>query len=380
MKKIAVVTSNRAEYGILTPLLKRIDEDNELHLELIVTGAHLSKKYGNTVEQIREDDFSICATIPILEDGNSALDISASIANAIRGFSRFFSCNKPDILVLLGDRTELLGVAIAAMNENIPIAHIHGGEVTEGAVDDCVRHALTKMSYIHFAGTEIYRKRIIQMGENPSRVFNVGTLGAENIFNAPFLSESDIRSDLGVPSGMRYSVVTLHPETVGSVSPSSIAGILCECMKYEKGYFFVVTAANSDLGGDTINEIFAEFADANENVIFIYSLGMKRYLSALKYAEFVMGNSSSGIIEAPILGTPTINIGNRQLGRIMTDTIVNVTFDKNEILGAIDRIGKVDRKPSTLYGNGDTSARIVSILKKFLSSNIDQKKGFYDLP
>ena len=380
MKEIAVVTSNRAEYGILTPLLKRIDEDDDLSLSLLVTGAHLSPKYGYTAEQIKEDGFNIAASVPILEEGNSAKDISTAIANAIKEFAEIFSNHKPDILVLLGDRTELLGAAIAAMNENILIAHIHGGEITEGAVDDCVRHALTKMSYLHFAGTEVYRKRIIQMGEDPARVFNVGTLGAENILRVPLMKEAEIREYIGIPNDKKYAVVTLHSETVDQLPPKSIAGLLCECMESNTEYFYVITASNSDVGGDRINEIFTKLADSNENITFKYSLGMKRYLSAVKYAAFVLGNSSSGIIEAPILGVPTINIGNRQCGRIMSETIINVPFDKREIMNAISRVREVDRKPTTLYGNGDASAKIVSVLKDYLSRNIDKKKGFYDMP
>lgn len=380
MKKIAVVTSNRAEYGLLNPLLKRIEEDEGLNLSLIVTGGHLSEKYGNTVEQIKNDGFHISMTVSILNEGNSAKDISESIANAIIGFSKLFADNKPDMVVMLGDRTELLGVAISAMNENIPIAHLHGGEVTEGAVDDCVRHALTKLSYIHFAGTEIYRNRIIQMGENPERVFNVGTLSAENILNVPLMSESELRDDISIPTSMEYVVVTLHPETVDQLSPERISGLLCECMENEPNLFYIITAANSDVGGDTINSVFARFSDSKDNVIFRHSLGMKRYLSAVKHASFVLGNSSSGIVEAPILGVPTINIGNRQRGRIMAETIINVPFDKQQIIEAIKQARQTARVPSTLYGDGNTSIKIVDIMKQFLDKDIDLKKGFYDLP
>lgn len=379
MKNIAVVTSNRAEYGILIPLIKRINEDDELQLSLIVTGAHLSLQYGNTIEEIKNDGFPVCATVPILEEGNEAIDISKTTANAIKGFSELFNGNKPDMVVLLGDRTEILGVAIAAMNENIPIAHIHGGEVTKGAVDDGVRHALTKLSYLHFAGTEGYRRRIIQMGENPSRVFNVGTLSAENILKAQLMSETEIRNELGIPSGMKYAVVTLHPETIDSLSPEYIAGILCECMELHKDCFYIITSSNSDAGGDTINSIFTELADNNDHVVFKYSLGMRRYLSAVRYAQYVLGNSSSGIVEAPVLGTPTINIGNRQCGRIMADTIINVPFDEKLIVEAMDEVQQIERKRFTLYGDGNTSERMVTIIKEALKEGIDLKKGFYDI-
>ena len=214
MKKIAIVTATRAEYGLLTPLIRRIINDKELKLELIVTGAHLSDKQEYTINAIYEDGFPISHIIPILEGGNSAYDISATMANAIRGFARCFRDDRPDMVVILGDRTEMLGIASAAMNERIPIAHIHGGEITEGAVDDCIRHALTKMSYIHFTATEEYRNRVIQLGESPNRVFNVGSLGTENILNEKLMNENEIRDDIGISLDKKYSVVTFHPVTL----------------------------------------------------------------------------------------------------------------------------------------------------------------------
>lgn len=379
MKKIAVVTSNRAEYGILSPLIKKIEEDSELNLWLIVTGAHLSEKYGMTINQIRENGFPIYAEISIYEGGNTAYDTSVTIANAVKKFASFFKDNRPDMLVLLGDRTELLGVAIAAMNENILIAHLHGGEVTEGAVDDCIRHALTKISYIHFTGTEIYRKRVIQLGENPARVFNVGTLSAENILKTELLDEIEIRNEIGIPTNKRYAVVTLHPETVDNISPKDIANLLCKCMKANSDLFFLITSSNSDAGGDQINEILSDYADMSNNAGFTYSLGMKRYLSAVKSSVFVLGNSSSGIVEAPILGVPTINIGNRQKGRIMTDTIINVPFKLDEIMRAINSAKNMPHQSIGIYGDGKTSERMIAIIKNSLNNPIDLKKGFYDL-
>ena len=379
MKNIAVVTSNRAEYGLLTPLIKRIYEDNDLRLVLVVTGAHLSEKYGNTIEQIKNDGFPIAATIPILEEGNTALDVSFAMANALKGFSEYFYNDRPDLLVLLGDRTELLGIAAAAMNSNIPIVHLHGGEVTEGAVDDGVRHALTKMSFIHFTDTDIYRNRVIQMGEHPSRVFNVGALSAENILNVPLMTEFEVRADIGIPEGKQYAVVTLHPETVDSLSPEKIANILCACMDKEEDTFFVITASNSDVGGDVINSVFRCHAEKKTNVVFRHSLGMRRYLSAVKYSEYVIGNSSSGIVEAPILGVPTVNIGNRQRGRIMTETIINAPFDMSSICDAIISAHNVKRTPSTVYGEGNASEKMIDIMKRILQNKIDLKKGFYDL-
>ena len=379
MKTVCVVTTNRADYGILTPLIKRINEDEELELWLVATGAHFSEKYGNTIYQIEEDGFPIKARLPILETGNEPYDISVTVSNAIKTFAEFFRTNKPDLLVLLGDRTEMLGVAIAAMNENIVIAHLHGGEVTEGAVDDCVRHALTKMSYLHFAGTEVYRKRIIQLGENPDRVYNVGTLSAENILSVPLMTEDEVRKDIGIPDNQNYAVVTLHPETIDSLSPQDISNILCESMRKFTDCYYVITASNSDVGGDVINTNLRNFAAEHDNVQYIESLGMKRYLSAVKYAMFVLGNSSSGIVEAPIIGTPTINIGNRQKGRLMAETIINVPFDEGKILTAMQRAEQIAHMPSNMYGEGDTSENMVLIIKKVLMENVDLKKGFHDL-
>ncbi len=379
MKKIAVVTSNRAEYGILTPLIEKINNDEELELSLVVTGAHLSSKYGHTIDQIKKDGFPIAAEIPILEESNTATDISFEVANSIKGFAEYFRDNRPDMLVILGDRTEMLGVGVAAMNENIPIAHLHGGEVTEGAVDDCVRHALTKMSYIHFTGTELYRKRVIQLGEAPERVFNVGTLSAENILKSELLDEASVREEIGIPKDIDYALVTLHPETVDLLSPEGIANLLCECMEKAKDTFFVITASNSDVGGDTINEIFTQFEDKHGNVIFRHSLGMKRYLSALKYSKYMLGNSSSGIGEAPIIGVPTINVGNRQSGRIMAETIINVPFDADKIEKAMEKAKTASHIPTKIYGDGCTSEKIIDIIKDVLNKGIDLKKGFYDL-
>lgn len=379
MKKIGIVTATRAEYGILTPLIREILKDDELELELIVTGTHLSKKHGNTIEQIKADGFPIKASIPILEEGNTPLDVSVTVANAVTGFAGYFRENRPDLLVILGDRTEMLGVAVAAMNERILMCHIHGGEVTQGAVDDCVRHALTKMSYLHFTGTEVYRKRVIQLGEHPDRVFNVGTLSAENILTTPLLSEKEIREELGIDAGRAYAVVTLHPETVDDLSPTDIANLLCQCMEEWKDLFFVITAANADAGGDQINRILEEFASKNDNAGFWISLGMKRYLSAVKAADLVLGNSSSGIVEAPVLGIPTVNIGNRQRGRLMADSILNVPFEKERIREGIEKARKMEHIPSTMYGDGTTSKKMVQWIKHFTKSDVDLKKGFYDL-
>lgn len=379
MNRVAIVTATRAEYGLLSPLIKRVDADEVLELDLIVTGTHLSHKHGYTIDNIRSDGIKISYEIPILDDDNTPYGVSITMANAVKGFAKCFKDDRPDIVVILGDRTEMLGVAAAALNERIPIAHIHGGEVTEGAVDDCIRHAITKMSYIHFTSTEAYRQRVIHMGEEPDRVFNVGALGVENILKQELMNEDEIRADVGIPAGMNYVVVTFHPVTMEDNTASDQVCELCEAMNDSPDFFYLITGANADAGGDCINSNLQDFAKAHSNAIFVPNLGMRRYLSAIKYAAFVMGNSSSGIIDAPVIGTPTINIGDRQKGRIRGDSIIDCNPKRGDILSAMNKSIDIDvSNPPDVYGKGDTSARIAEILKDTLTKGIDMKKTFYD--
>lgn len=380
MKKIAIVTATRAEYGILRPLIFCLKEEETFQLQILVTGTHLVEQYGNTQREIEKDGIEIFRRIPILEEGNTAYDISITMANAMCGFAEYFQEEKPDLLIVLGDRTEILGVCCAAMNEKIPIAHLHGGELTEGAVDDCVRHAITKMSYLHFAASEIYRKRIIQMGEEPDRVFDVGALGVENILSVPLLSYTDVCGQIGIPVGQKYAVVTFHPVTLEHDTARSQVMTLIDAMKHENQYFYLITKANADAGGAVVNELLEEFAQDNSNVLLVASLGMVKYLSAVKYSEFVLGNSSSGIIEAPAFGIPTVNIGDRQKGRIMADTIVQSGNNTDDIVNAIKQAVSIEHKVSDLYGDGHTSQKIVEVIKDFLyHKKIILKKKFYDM-
>lgn len=380
MKKIAIVTATRAEYGILKPLIEGLSKENEFEVQLLVTGTHLSEKHGVTQQEIIGDGNSIYRKIPILEQGNTPCDVSCTMANAIRGFALYFAQEKPDILIILGDRTEMLGICCAAMNERIPIAHLHGGELTEGAVDDCVRHAITKMSYLHFAATEVYRNRIIQMGEQPERVYNVGALGVENILNTQLLSYEDMCAQTGIPLGREYVVVTFHPVTLEDNTVEKQTEELIQAMREENKYFYLITKANADAGGDIVNEMFETFEKKQENVKLVASLGMLRYLSAVKYSAFVLGNSSSGIIEAPALGVPTVNIGDRQKGRLMSESVINCKNEVKDIVSAIASAEKAKHQVSHLYGDGTTSKKIIKNLKEFLQKDkIDLKKKFYDM-
>ena len=379
MKKIAVVTATRAEYGILRPLLERLEKEPEFQLLLYVTGTHLVSQYGNTQTEIEADGIAVHRKIPILESGNTPYAVSLTMANAIRGFADAFAQDKPDFLVVLGDRTELLGICSAAMNERIPIAHLHGGELTEGAVDDCVRHAVTKMSYLHLAAAEPYRQRIIQMGEAPERVFNVGALGVENTLNVPLFSREELCEEIGIPANLRYAVVTFHPVTLEAECAVEQTKALLDAIQEENQFFYLITKANADVGGEIVNTLCEQFAKQNSHVKLTASLGMKRYLSAVKYSAFVLGNSSSGIIEAPALGAPAVNIGNRQKGRLMADTVISCGNTKDEIAAAMKKAIRTERKKSILYGSGGTSEKIIKTLKEVLQGgNINLEKQFYD--
>ncbi len=380
MRKIAIVTATRAEYGILRPLIFRLNEEKTFQVQLYVTGTHLSQQYGNTQEEIVKDGLRIYKKIPILEAGNTPFDISITMANALRGFAEAFRSDRPDLLILLGDRTEILGICCAAMNERIPIAHLHGGELTEGAVDDCVRHAVTKMSYLHFAAAEVYRQRIIQMGESPERVFHTGALGVENILKVPLLSASELCQEVGIPKNCMLVVVTFHPVTLEAGEARQQVQELILAMKANPQYYYLITKANADVGGHLVNECLEQFAKETEGAKLTASLGMVRYLSAVRYSDFVLGNSSSGIIEAPAMGTPTVNIGNRQKGRLMADTIVSCKSAHEEITAAMHTAAQMERRKSKLYGDGHTSERITAILKDFLENNkINLEKKFYSI-
>lgn len=380
MKKIAIATATRAEYGILHPLIVRLMKEKEFHVQLLVTGTHLEKQFGYTMQEIEKDGLPIARKIPILSDDNTPYGVSVTLANAVTGFAQYFKEEQPDLFLVLGDRTEILGMCAAALNEHIPIAHLHGGELTEGAVDDCIRHAVTKMSYLHFPATEGYRRRIIQMGEAPERVYNVGALGVENILSVPMLSEREIRLDAGIPDDMPYAVVTFHPVTMEPGEARKQVQQLITAMHKENHIFYLVTKANADAGGAQINAWLAEAQEELPNMKLVSSLGMKRYLSAVRYAAFVLGNSSSGIIEAPALGTPTVNIGDRQKGRLMAESVIGCTPDAAAICAAIHQAEQMPHKPSFLYGDGNTSEKIVTILKNFFQTDYRHwKKTFYDM-
>lgn len=386
MKKICVVTSSRADFGILQPLLKKLAAEQTISLSIVATGSHLVSDLGYTYQEIEQSGFAIEEKIDIHLQGDLPADMSRSMGRALILFADYFEKIMPDLLIVLGDRYEIAAVCCAALNQRIPIAHLHGGEITEGAIDDCYRHAISKMSSLHFTSCEEYRKRVIQMGEPPGRVFNVGALGVENILHASLLTLEELEKSTGfVLSEKPFAVVTFHPVTMEDNTGAQQLGELTAALDEFPDMRFIITKANVDAGGQEINRLWEGYAGKHGNCYFTASLGMQRYLSALKYSSMVIGNSSSGILEGPASKIPTVNIGDRQKGRIMADSIINCQTDKKEIVNAIKTALTSDfqnlaKNVVNPYGDGHTSEKIVAILKEFLlSDRIDLKKKFYDI-
>ncbi len=394
IRSICIVTSSRAEYGILRPLIQKLLLEPQFNIRIAVTGTHLSEQFGNTLQEIEKDKIPVDKKIPILTEEDSSIGISKTLAVAIEKFAEYFHSTSPDMLILLGDRYEIMGVALAAMNEQIPIAHLHGGETTEGAIDEGIRHSITKLSYLHFTSTKEHRKRVIQLGESPDRVFNVGALGVENVLHIDLYQYQELIEELKLENHKPYALVTYHPVTLEQhtvYQNSSLESLkqLLEALEEFPDMQYIITKANADAGGKKINEYLDQYAGTNQNVHLFSSLGMKRYLSAVKYSAFVIGNSSSGIIEVPSFHIPTIDIGIRQKGRMCAASVLHCGETKEEIIEAI----KKARQPQFLnfckqienpYGKGNTSAQIVEILKQKLleepQKSLDLKKKFYDIP
>jgi len=336
MRKIAVITATRAEYGLLKSLLKQIDSDVDLELQLLVTGTHLEEDFGLTYKEI-EQDFVIDVKIKMdLEESNNRAN-SLAMAKLQMHLTEALSRLSPDIIVILGDRYEILSVASTATLLQIPLAHIHGGEVTEGAMDDSMRHAITKLSHLHFCAAEVYRKRVLQLGEEPQRVYNVGSLGVENIQNVQLLSREEFEASIEFPLKKCNLLITYHPETLSPLSAQEQMQTLLDALEQFCECGLIFTKANADAGGKVINAMIDEFVKKHSNSIAFTSLGQLRYLSALRYIDAVVGNSSSGILEVPSFHIPTINIGERQKGRVMAKSILNTALETETIVESIQK-------------------------------------------
>jgi len=382
MKKITIITATRAEYGLLQPLIQKVQEDTSLELQLIVTGAHLSRSFGQTYKEI-EKEFAIDAKIPLDLEENTPISNALAMAKLQSELTQTLDKLNPDILVILGDRYEMLTAATVAMMLHIPIAHIHGGEVTEGAQDDAIRHAITKLSHLHFTATEVYKQRVIQMGEEPWRVTNVGALGVESIKKLQLLSQEAFEESIGVKLKAKNLLITYHPQTLATLSPQEQFNELLQALESFDDTLLIFTKANADAGGKVINEMIDDFVSKHANAIAFTSLGQLRYFSALKYVDGVVGNSSSGILEVPSFKKPTINIGERQKGRLHADSIINTPIQKDAIIKAIKNIytSNTQQKLKSCcnpYESENTSKTIVNILKN-TDINTLLKKKFYTI-
>ena len=385
MKKIGLITGTRAEYGLLKPLITKLNMAVDLELQLIVTGMHLSPEFGLTYQEIEQDGFKIKERNEMLLSSDTPNGITKSMGVAIIGFADIYTRIAPDIVIILGDRYEAFAAASAAMIHRIPIAHIHGGELTEGLIDDPIRHSITKMSSLHFTSTEQYRQRVIQLGEQPTTVVNVGALGIENIKEQKLLSKQDLAQRIDFSLDKPYFIVTFHPVTLEDNTAEVQFENLLNALDTFTEYRIIFTKANADTDGRIVNSLIDEYIVKNkERAVAFTSLGMLRYLSALKYCEMVIGNSSSGILEAPSFHIPTVNIGDRQAGRMKGKSIIDCGWTTEEIVHGIQRAQILKRcgdlqNDVNVYEGKDTSETIMKVLRNYLMRDNSIKKNFYDI-
>ena len=382
-KNIAVITSSRADYGLIKNLLFLISAHDDFDLKLFVTGMHLSKRYGLTYQEILKDKIDIYKKIDINLISDDPLTLSSSISIGIKEFSKAFKRLKPDLLIVLGDRFELLSAVIPASFENMPIAHIHGGEATEGVLDEAVRHSITKFSHIHFVSSEIYRKRVIQLGENPSNVFNVGGLGIDAIATTNLLTKKEIQKKLKIKFSEKSLIVTYHPVTLQRKSTQKDLSELILSLENLKDITLIITLPNSDLDNLKIISSLKSFSKKNPNVYLFKSLGQLNYFSLLSIVDGVIGNSSSGLLEVPYFKKGTINIGDRQKGRLKANSIIDCKPNSKSIIKAIKTLYSIEfqkelKNVKSPYGNKGASQKIMEIIKQINLTNLIQKK-FYDI-
>ncbi|PRD51944.1 UDP-N-acetylglucosamine 2-epimerase [Sphingobacterium gobiense] len=384
MRKICVVTATRAEYGLLKPLMGYLFESERFELQTLVTGAHLSPEFGLTYRFLEEDGFQIDEKVEMLLSADTPTGIVKSMGLGMIGYAEAFSRLSPDAVIILGDRYEMLSVASAATIFNIPIIHLHGGEITEGAYDDAIRHAISKLSALHFASTEGYRKRVIQMGEQPEQVYNVGAIGLDNISGASLFSREELEANLGIRFKKYNYQVTFHPETLSDLSSEEQFRVLLEAVEEQADSYFIFTKANADTDGRVINQMIDDYVAKNPDKASAHSsLGSLRFLSVVNICDAIIGNSSSGIIEAPSLKTPTINIGDRQRGRIQAESVLNCNVEKEAIMFAFDKVKDASfqasiREVVNPYGDGNTVEKIGRVLTSIDLNKLRTKK-FYNI-
>lgn len=393
MKKVCIFTSTRADFGLLSPLIDELTKINDFEVRLFVTGTHLDSQHGYTYHEIQKMGFQAYYQVPLEINRNSGHHLFL-FAEAVQSFVKVLSCDLPDIVILLGDRFEALAFALVSNGLGLPICHLHGGEVTEGALDDGYRHCITKLSYLHFTVSDKCRERVICMGESPARVFNVGALAIDNIKKQKLLNIEELSRSLKVPIRLPLAVVTYHPETMSiSADRIQLPAMLrsLEKLIIDKNFCVVMTRSNADQGNWWIDEQMVGFSEKfKSNVSYLNSVGMVRYLSLVKQADLVIGNSSSGIYEAPALGTPTINIGHRQHGRDQAVSILNVSLSNQEITindlsekisetieQGVKLKAQLCGKNVSIFGDGQTAQSIKTILQKTHLERFE-KKEFYE--
>jgi len=382
-RKICVVTGTRAEYGLLFWLMKEIEKDERLELQVIATGMHLSPEFGLTYKEI-EKDFTITKKIEMLLSSDTSIGISKSMGLAQISFAEAYSDLAPDIIVILGDRYEIFSAASAAMIANIPLTHIHGGEATQGLIDEAIRHSITKMSHLHFTATQEYRNRVIQLGEDPKRVFCVGGLGIDNIKKLSLLSKEEFEASINFKLAKRNLLVTFHPLTLESSSAKEQFSTLLKAIDDLEDTHIIFTKANSDTDGRIINQLIDAYVQKNHTKAVAFdSLGQLRYLSALQYVDAVVGNSSSGLLEAPSFQIATINIGDRQKGRILAQSVIQADNTLESIQNALKKLYSTEFQKNLTnvknpYGEGGASKQIKEIIASYPLENILQKE-FYDI-
>ena len=378
--KICVATGTRAEYGLLKPLIDKIKENSSYTLQILITGAHLSPEFGLTVTQVLADGYDTVEKVEMLLSSDTATGIVKSMGLGMIGYADALERLKPDLLVILGDRYEMLAVASSALIFKIPIAHLHGGEITEGAYDDSIRHAITKMSSIHFASTEEHKNRIIQLGENPNVVYNVGAIGLDNIHSLNLLTKQEIETAFDFKFQRYQYLITSPPETLSNHSASDQFRELLTALDQQKESLLIFTKANADTDGRVINTMIGQYVQENpDKAVAFSSMGIINYLSTMNHCTAVVGNSSSGIIEAPSFSKPTINIGNRQKGRMQATSVLNVNVNEPAILAALEKVKQRKNEDITNpYGTGNTAIKILAALAK-INVNSLLPKPFFNL-
>ncbi len=384
MRKICFVTGTRAEYGLLSRLMRLVEDEDSTQLQIVATNMHLLPEYGETYREIESDGFSVDVKVPMRRLSDDALGIITSMSEEILGMGRAYEELKPDMVILLGDRYEILVAAEVALIYRIPVVHIHGGEITEGAFDDAIRHAVTKMSALHFTSTEEYRMRVIQMGEHPDRVFNVGSLGVENIKSVKLMDKDELERSLDFRISDKTILVTYHPETLGDISVKDSIESLLSALESIQDLNIIFTMPNSDTGRDDIAESIKNYVEKHPGRARAFkSLGLIRYLSALHYVKAVVGNSSSGIIEVPSMGIPTLNIGDRQKGRIHGASVYDCGSDTASIVEGLrivlsDKFRQVAETSANPYEKENTAENIFKVISSYPLDKL-RHKSFYDI-